>query len=683
MSVSSQGADSLPSFQHWSLKLDADRVAWLVLDKRNAAANSLSRDVMEELDRALDAMKQSHPRALIVYSGKAQGFITGADIKEFVGIKSAAEAIPLIESGQGVLNRLEQLPFPTIAAINAYALGGGLELALACRYRIAADSDRGTLGFPEVMLGLHPGFGGTVRSVRLAGPIAAMELMLTGRSLRPRQALEVGLIDQVVPAQELLDRARALALNPPSPRRARFRDSVLNLPPVRRALANRMRAQTSRRVRQEHYPAPFALIDLWEKCGGRGQRAMQAEAHSMAQLIGTATSRNLVRVFFLQERMKSLGKQGAKLERVHVVGAGVMGADIAAWCALRGLDVTLQDRANEFIDKGLQRARELLARRVREPVQRQQVEQRLRGDLEGDGVEKADLVIEAIFENAAAKQELYARLEPRMRPGAVLATNTSSIMLEVLQRGLNRPQRFVGLHFFNPVPRMPLVEVVRSETTDPAILQRALAFAHQIDKLPLPCHSAPGFVVNRVLMPYLTQAMRAIEEGVPLVAIDAAAERFGMPMGPVELADVVGLDVIVSVGNVLNAEAMVAPPQALTTRIDQKKLGSKTGEGFYRWENGKAVKPPLDPDSIPADLQDRLILALVNEAVAVLREGTVEDADLIDAGVIFGAGFAPFRGGPIHYARERGVAEVIARLQQLSHQYGPALEPDAGWQLLQ
>jgi 3-hydroxyacyl-CoA dehydrogenase / enoyl-CoA hydratase / 3-hydroxybutyryl-CoA epimerase len=683
MSVSKLGAERLPSLEHWSMTLDADRIAWLALDKRNAAANSLSRDVMEELDRAIAAMEQTSPRALIVHSNKAQGFITGADIKEFVAIKSPAEAIPLIESGQGVLNRLERLPFPTIAAINGYALGGGLELALACRYRIAAESDRGTLGFPEVMLGLHPGFGGTVRSVRLAGPIAAMELMLTGRSLRPHQALKTGLIDNVVPAQELLDRARTLALNPPSPRRPRLRDLVLNVAPVRKVLAKRMRAQTSARVRPEHYPAPFTLIDLWEKWGGQGQRAMQAEAHSMAQLICTATSRNLVRVFFLQERLKSLGKQAAKLERVHVVGAGVMGADIAAWCAIRGLNVTLQDRADEFIEKGLQRARELFARRVREPVKREQVEQRLRGDLEGSGVAQADLVIEAIFENATAKQELYARLEPRMLPGAVLATNTSSIMLEVLQRGLNRPQRFVGLHFFNPVPRMPLVEVVRSESTDPAILQRALAFAHQIDKLPLPCHSAPGFVVNRVLMPYLTQAMRALEEGVPLAAIDAAAESFGMPMGPIELADVVGLDVIVSVGNVLNAEAMVAPPQALTTRIDQRKLGSKTGEGFYRWENGKAIKPVLDPSSTPADLQDRLILALVNEAVAVLREGTVEDADLIDAGIIFGAGFAPFRGGPIHYARERGIAQVIARLQQLSQQYGPALEPDAGWQLLQ
>ena len=673
---------NVPAGRHWSLEVDADRIAWLAFDKINASANSLSRDVMEQLDAELSRVTADPPRALIIRSKKAQGFITGADIREFVGIKSAAEAVPLIEAGQAVLNRLEQLPCPKVAAINGFALGGGLELALACRYRVAAGSDKGTIGFPEVLLGLHPGFGGTVHAVRLAGPVAAMELMLTGRSLRPEQARAMGLVDQVVPRDSLLDRARQLALNPPAPHRPGLKNSLMNASIVRRFIASRMRAQTAKRVRPEHYPAPFALIDLWERWGGKGPHAMHAEAQSMATLIGTPTSRNLVRVFFLQERMKSLGKEGAPLERVHVVGAGVMGADIAAWCAVRGLQVTLQDRAQEFIDKGLQRARELFARRARDPQQRSAVEQRLRGDLPGNGVAEADIVIEAIFENAAANQELYARAEPRMRADAVLATNTSSIMLEILQRGLASPQRFLGLHFFNPVPKMPLVEVIHTDVTDPAMLQRALAFTRQIDKLPLPCRSAPGFVVNRVLMPYLTQALRAVEEGVPLEAIDAAAERFGMPMGPIELADVVGLDVIVSVGNVLNAQAMVAPPKSLTVLIDQKKLGTKSGAGFYQWENGKPIKALVRSDSIPADLEDRLILALVNEAVAVFREGLVEDADLVDAGVIFGAGFAPFRGGPIHYARERGVSGIVARLRELAASHGPALEPDAGWQLL-
>lgn len=672
-----------PAEQHWSLETDADRIAWLGLNKVNASANSLSREVMEQLDRELARLAATPPRALVIHSKKSQGFIAGADIKEFIGITTPAEAVPLIEAGQAVLERLERLPCPTVAAINGFALGGGLELALACKYRIAAASDKPTIGFPEVLLGLHPGFGGTVRAVRLAGPVAAMELMLTGRSLRPEQARAMGLIDEVVPAEALLQRARALALKPPPVHRTGFQHVLMNTSLARKIIAPRMRAQTAQRVRPEHYPAPYALIDLWERCGGKGPHAMHAEAESMAQLICTPASRNLVRVFFLQERMKSLGKEAASLERIHVVGAGVMGADIAAWCAIRGLHVTLQDRAQEFIDKGLQRARELFARRTRDPQQRSATEQRLIGDLEGAGAARADLVIEAIFESATAKQELYARTEPSLRADAILATNTSSIMLEVLQRGLARPQRFLGLHFFNPVPKMPLVEVIHTDATDRAVLQRALAFARQIDKLPLPCRSAPGFVVNRVLMPYVTQALRAVEEGVPLEAIDAAAERFGMPMGPIELADVVGLDVLVSVGNVLNAQAMVAPPKVLARLIDQKKLGSKTGAGFYAWESGKPIKAPLQPESIPDDLEDRLILALVNEAVAVFREGLVEDADLVDAGVIFGAGFAPFRGGPIHYARDRGVANVVTRLRQLAAAHGAALEPDAGWQLLQ
>lgn len=671
----------MSSTAHWQLRVDSDGIAWLALDKRGASTNSLSRDVMEELQGHVQSLEQSKPRAVVLYSGKAQGFIAGADIKEFVGIKSAAEGLPLIRQGQSVLDRLEALSCPTVAAINGFALGGGLEVALACRYRVVAESDQPSLGFPEVMLGLHPGFGGTVRAVQLAGPIGAMELMLTGRSLRPKQALQMGLIDRIVPQSRLLDEAKNIALAQPPRAKGKFQHALLNLPPMRSFLAKRMRLETARRARPEHYPAPYALIELWAKHGGKGPRAMEAEAESMARLIETPTSRNLVRVFFLQERLKSFGKEATEAKHVHVVGAGVMGGDIAAWCAIRGLNVTLQDRADDYVNKALERSRELFAKRVRDDGKRREVEQRLRSDVPGDGVKQADVVIEAIYENVQAKQELYGRVEPSLRPDAVLATNTSSIMLEQLDDTLAQPRRLVGLHFFNPVPKMPLVEVIRSEQTDDAVLQRALGFVRQIDKLPLPCRSSPGFVVNRVLMPYLTQAVRAIDEGIPFEVIDSAAESFGMPMGPVELADVVGLDVILSVGKVMFESAGVTVPKVLTDRVEQKQLGSKTGRGFYEWQDGKPQKKS-GAASVPPDLQDRLILALVNEAVAVLREGIVADADLIDAGVIFGAGFAPFRGGPIQYARDRGVAEVVSRLHALAKKYGSDLSPDAGWQLL-
>jgi 3-hydroxyacyl-CoA dehydrogenase/enoyl-CoA hydratase/3-hydroxybutyryl-CoA epimerase len=665
--------------RHWRLERDDDGVAWLILDRAEASANSLSREVMEELNGLIQTLEASPPRALIVTSAKKRGFIAGADIKEFVGIETPAQAYELIREGQRVLDRLEALPCTTVAAINGFALGGGLEVALACRVRVLVDDESAVLGFPEVKLGVHPGFGGTVRAVQLIGPVAAMDLMLTGRSLKPRKALQLGLVDRIVPASELKETAKALALSPPPRPSMKLRDRLLNLPGVRSLVANRMCDEVAKRARPDHYPAPYALIDLWRRYGGKGARALDAEAHSMAELLCTSTSRNLVRVFFLQERLKAAGKADVEpAKHVHVVGAGVMGGDIAAWCAARGLTVTLQDRAMEYVTPALTRAAQFFEKRFSDPAVRQQATERLTADVEGQGVARADVVIEAIFENLEAKRELFARLEPQLKPDAVLATNTSSIVLEELAQALQDPQRLIGLHFFNPVAQMPLLEVIRAENSDERMTQRGLAFARQIDKLAVPCRSSPGFLVNRVLMPYLSEAIRAAHEGIPLVLIDQAAEQFGMPMGPIELADVVGLDVITSVGKVFGAAS--AAPRMVLDLVEQKKLGKKTGQGFYVWADGKPQKPSPGAYHAPEDLQDRLMLSLVNEAVAVLREQVVEDADLVDAGVIFGTGFAPFRGGPIEYAKSRGVDVVVARLRELQRRYGDRFAPDAGWQ---
>jgi 3-hydroxyacyl-CoA dehydrogenase / enoyl-CoA hydratase / 3-hydroxybutyryl-CoA epimerase len=676
-----QAAAQSTSTAHWRYRSDADGVSWLILDKANASANSLSRDVMEEFRGLLKDIEASPPKALVITSAK-QGFIAGADIKEFVGVQSPDEAFQMIREGQLLLDRLEALKCVTVAAINGFALGGGLEVALACRYRVAIDDASVTLGFPEVQLGVHPGLGGTVRAIRLAGPIAAMDLMLTGRSIRPRQARSMGLVDRLAPRDQLESVARQVALNPPPPKPMSLKHRFLNSALLRPILAGQMRSQVARRARPSHYPAPYALIDLWQRHGGGGERAYEAEARSMAQLLCTPTSRNLVRVFFLQERLKAGGKAVEEpAKHVHVVGAGVMGGDIAAWCAARGLTVTLQDRAAEYVAPAMERAKAFFDKRYPDSAKREQTMARLSADLEGRGVAQADVVIEAIFENLDAKRELYARLEPQMKPSAVLATNTSSIVLEQLAARLANPARLIGLHFFNPVARMPLVEVIRAEASEQPMVQRGLAFARQIDKLAIACRSSPGFLVNRVLMPYLSEAVRAAEEGIPLALIDRAAEDFGMPMGPIELADVVGLDVVMSVGKVF-FEGSAAAPTVLSTRHAQKKFGKKTGEGFYVWRDGKAQKPATTGRQAPADLEDRLLLPLVNEAVAVLRERIVEDADLVDAGVIFGAGFAPFRGGPIQYARTRGVDAVVARLQELQRTHGERFAPDAGWQLL-
>lgn len=668
------------STRHWQLKIDDDRVAWLRLDKAGSGTNTLSRAVMQDLDACLAEIERASPRAVVVTSAKPSGFIAGADIKEFTALEDSGEAHALVRGGQAILDRLERLPCPTVAAINGFALGGGLELALACRYRIAADDPAVKLGLPEVMLGIHPGFGGTVRSVRLIGVPAAMELMLTGRSIGAAKARSLGVVDRLAPATELEAAAKRLAMEAPSLHTPSPMLRLMNFAPLRPFIAARMKKQVARRAKLEHYPAPYAIVDLWRRHGASRTTGYEAEARSIAELICSPTSRNLVRVFLLQDRLKSLGtREGLSAERVHIIGAGVMGGDIAAWCAHRGLDVSLQDRSPQLIEPALARARSYFEKRLKDPGKRQQAIERLVGDVEGARIRNADVVIEAIFENVEAKRELYAWLEPQMKAGAVLATNTSSIMLEALARDLADPGRLVGLHFFNPVDRMPLVEVIFADGTRSDALNAALTFTRRIDKLPLPCRSAPGFVVNRILMPYLTEAMFAARDGIPLPVIDRAATDFGMPMGPVELADTVGLDVALHVGRILAEAFGKPPPDAVAELVAEKKLGRKTGEGLYVWRDGKPVKPQSEARPVPEDLEDRLILPMLNEAVAVLREGVVEDADLLDAGVIFGTGFAPFRGGPLHHARALGIEHVVARLEVLTQRYGKRFQPDPGW----
>ena len=670
----------------WRLTRDDAGIATLAVDRPGSSANSLSQAILLELEALLGELRATPPRGLIVRSGKASGFIAGADIREFTTFRSVAEGFEHIRIGQRIFDQLEALPCPTVAAISGFALGGGLELALACRYRVAVGDGKLSLGLPEVQLGIHPGFGGTVRSVRLLGVRVAMELMLSGKPLRADRALATGLVDRLVAAAELEAAARQILLEQPPPRRAPLLDRLLGLPGVRTLMRASLEARVARQARREHYPAPYAIVDLWVRYGARGRAAFDAEAHSIAGLFTTEAARGLVRMFLLQDRLKALGgKAAAPLKRVHVVGAGVMGGDIAAWCALRGLEVTLQDREQKFLDPALARAATLFVKRIRDPVERAAALARLRPDVAGDGVAGADVLIEAIFENLDAKRALYAQVEPRLTAGAVLASNTSSLTLEHLAAGLADPGRLIGLHFFNPVAQMPLVEVIHSAQTRPEPLAAAMAFARRLDKLPLPCRSGPGFLVNRVLFPYLHEALYAAGEGVPLELIDRAAVDFGMPMGPIELADVVGLDVVMHVGDIITRElGREMPPfaQRLRELVAARQLGRKSGQGFYTWREGKAVRTHAST-AAPADLGDRLILALVNESAACLREQVVADADLVDAGVVFGTGFAPFRGGPLHYARTRGIGEVVARLGEFEKRYGARFRPDALWSTLE
>ena len=554
---------------------------------------------------------------------------------------------------------------------------------MACDYRIAHDTNKKIIGLPEVQLGINPGFGGTVRSVRIVGVRPAMQMMLTGAPMAPRKARKIGLIDKITTDDGWRADAKKLIDTQPPKQQAPFVERLLSSSIARPFIRNVLLKQVRGKARKEHYPAPYAIIDLWSRFGAKGDIAYEAEAQSISKLMCGETSRNLVRVFFLQTSLKSQGnKDAAKIEHVHVVGAGVMGGDIAAWCALRGNTVTLQDREMQYIEPALARAKKLFAKRVRDDAKRAETTARLRADVAGDGAAEADLVIEAIFENLEAKQALYKDLQAKMKPGAMLATNTSSIRLEELRTVLDRPERFIGLHFFNPVAMLPLVEVIRCEDTEREAMDIGSGFVRNIGKLPLECSSAPGFVVNRILAPYTGEAMALAEEGVPLAEIDRAAEAFGMPMGPIELVDSVGLDVGLSVAKVMSAAFDRQIPGNLGELVDAGRLGRKSGHGFYEWVDGKAVKPEAT-GNVPDDLQDRLILPMVNEAVAALSEGVIDDADLLDAGVIFGTGFAPFRGGPLNYARARGLDEVIARLKELAERHGDRFTPHQGWSNLQ
>ncbi len=640
-------------WRHWRLERDAEGLAWLAFDKAGESVNTLSREALEELGAALEALAAQPPRGLVLRSAK-ENFVAGADVEAFTRFASAEEALDFVRLGWEVLEKLHRLPFPTTAMVNGFCMGGGLELALACRYRVALDHPRTRFALPEVKLGIVPAWHGIQWLPRVVGPAAALDLLLTGRSVDARCAKRIGLVTEVVPERIFENAARILTLEAPAPRALGIAERLL-AGPLRPWVAAQARRRVAKRARRGHYPAPYAILALWQRYDGNPFARPDDPECSIRMLFEHPTTRNLVRLFFLQERLKSLGKSSNfRARHVHVVGAGVMGGDIAAVCALAGMRVTLQDTAPERIAPALARAATLFARRLRDARRERDAMDRLVPDVAGAGARRADVLVEAIFEDLAAKRALFAKLEAEARSDAILATNTSSLKLSDIATALADPSRLVGIHFFNPVPQMSLVEVVSANRTDPGLALRAAAFVRQLDKLPLPVKDSPGFLVNRVLGPYLQNAFRMLEEGMKPETLDAAMEAFGMPMGPMELADTVGLDICLAAGRELakKARAEVEVPQTLANKVALGHLGRKNGQGIYRWADGKPVKGP--PDAFREDLVEALIEPYLAEAQAVLAEGIVADADLVDVGLVFGTGFAPFRGGPLHYLASRG-----------------------------
>lgn len=708
-------------WDHWRLHESQDGVLWLYFDKKDSSANTLNGEVLSEFDSILATLEAeldgtasnpssegsqhasatgstettggTPPRALVIRSLKPGGFCAGADINQFSSF-TAVEVRELLQRGHGILDRLAALRLPTIAAVHGHCLGGGLELALACDYRIGISGMDGSLemGFPEIQLGLHPGLGGTFRLINLIDPITAMTMMLTGKSVHHRQTLDRGLVNLLVEERQLENAVAAVVDGGVARTRQTLRKRLQNTSPIRQLAASKMRAETARKAPPQHYPAPYALIDLWRRYGGDSRAMQRAEIESFASLLDTDTSRNLVRVFFLRERMKQAVRQKSAIRHVHVIGAGAMGGDIAAWCALQGYRVSLSDISKEAIAAAVKSVTGLCRDKHKSSIETRDTLDRLVPDPDARTLGSADLVIEAVPENVELKQKIYQQVEPRLKETAILATNTSSIPLQKLASFLTNPARLVGIHFFNPVARMLVVEVVSHDKISEQVQQQAMAFTAAIGKLPVPVQSYPGFLVNRALTPYLQEAMMMLDEGLPAERIDQLARDFGMPMGPIELADQVGLDICLHVADVLNDQLdkpMAAVPAWLRDKVRKGELGKKSGQGFYQWKDGRAQKGKSPAASSgngnSADnhrLTDRLLLPLLNACVECWRENVVADLDQLDAAMIFATGFAPFRGGPMHYAKHRGVGELVAALESLATEHGERFKPDDGWKAL-
>lgn len=673
------GLSKLKDFRHFQIGRDDSNIAWLIFSRKGESVNTLNRDVLEDLSSVLDHLQETPPSALVIRSGKQSGFCAGADIRDFREVESPEPMIDELSEGKTILNRLESLPYPTIAIVHGHCLGGGFELALACDHRIAVDGAK--FGFPEVQLGLHPGLDGSVRLTRLINPVEAMTYMLTGKTAYTKKAKSLGIVSKIVEERHVQACVLDITKNTPKPGTNTFLESLIKTGMGRSFAAKKMRSQTAKQAPKQHYPAPYALIDLWEKHGDDKKAMSKAETRSFAHLMFSETAQNLIRVYFLREGLKSAGDTKSEFDHLHVIGAGAMGGDIAAWSAIQGLNVTLTDIQNEAIGEAIKRAKAMTQKRHLNSMESRDALDRLMPDPEQNGVGKADVLIEAGPEVEKIKKQIYASVEPDLKTTAVLATNTSSLPLADIGSSLKKKGRFAGIHFFNPVASLDLVEVVNWSGANKATMNRARGFIGQIGKLPVDVKSEPGFLVNRSLMPYILEAILMLDEGLKAETIDRAAEEFGMPVGPIELADQVGLDICEHVGDVLR-EQLNTPvadiPDFVRQKVKDGHLGRKTGQGFYKWKDGRAQKG--EAETPPKNAQDRLILPMLNACATCLRNDIVANSDELDAAMIFATGFAPFRGGPMNYAKSRGYEDIHKTLLELSKTYGKRFKPDAYWQ---
>ena len=635
-----------PTFRHFDLAIDDDGIAWLTIDVAERSVNVLAQEVMVELGAAVRAVASAAPKGFVFRSGKPRGFIFGADINEFAEFKTREEIETHIDDVLGHFQVIEEMACPTVILIDGICVGGGFELALAFDRIIAIDDAVCQVGFPEINLGLLPGYGGSARAAERMGPEAAMKLVLHGRPLKARDALAAAAMDHLVTAaDDLADAARAA-----------IRGEIAKATPTATgdlaAAIDAERAALLARTRPENMPAPFGVLDHYSLDDISKNSLLKNETKLFSHLMLTPASAGMRRNFQLTDAVKKGGRGDAGIAHIHVIGAGTMGGDIAAVAAMTGYQVTLQDISPEAIEAAIARAGTLYERRLKDPKKVAAAMARLSADHEGNGLATADLLIEAVAENLDIKRAVFADAEQRMKPDAILATNTSAIPLEEIGAGLAAPERLIGMHFFNPVPVLPLVEIVYTDASRQEFVDRAMYVCGAMKKLPIRCKSAPGFLVNRALLPYLFKAVEAMLDGADPDMLDEALVRFGMPMGPIELCDQVGIDVCLGAGRVLGMSQRVE--QTFSAMIEAGTLGRKSGSGFYDWDGKKAVRARAahdgaDLEAVAADL----LAPLVAQCEAAVAEGVVDSVDMADAACIFGVGFPAFRGGPLFWAESR------------------------------
>jgi 3-hydroxyacyl-CoA dehydrogenase/enoyl-CoA hydratase/3-hydroxybutyryl-CoA epimerase len=659
-------------------------------------------EAVEETQRAAEA---GRVRVAVVHSGKPDSCIAGADVDAIASVEDPAEAERKIRRGQEIFTSVERLPIPTVAAIHGVCVGGGVELALACRHRVLSDSPKTRIGLPEVQLGILPAWGGTTRLPRLVGLPAALDLLLTGKVVDARRALRIGFAGEVLPAEQFFERVAAFALR------------AVDLPPGAsrppRGLIDRLRDHTRpgrlavlaaarKRVLATtggHYPAPLEILRILRKhLGGSVAKSLEAEAHAAAGLLVGAVAKNLIHVFHLREAArKGTGVADARarateVRTVGVLGAGVMGGGIAQLAADHGIRVRMKDIRHDAVTSGLRHARSVFDKAVeRHKLSAREASQRMEliaGGLDYAGFGAADIVVEAVIERLDVKRAVLAETEAEVSERCVLATNTSALSVDAMAEALGRPHRFCGLHFFNPVHRMPLVEVVRGAATSDATVATVYALALRLDKVPVVVTDGPGFLVNRILAPYLNEAGWLLAEGVAVEAIDGAALSFGMPMGPLRLIDEVGIDVSTHAGTAMHAALgdRIEPAPPLVALGGSGRLGRKGGRGFYFYEDGeeRGVDPGVyehlgSPGArtrmAPEVIRRRLVLPMINEAARVLAEGLVGTAGEVDLAMIMGTGFPPFRGGLLRFADALHTRGVVGRMRTLAVDLGGRFAP--------